>query len=177
MRFRYLAGAALAIAMAALPGSAQTVAQQLQKGIYAQQTAGDLDGAIRIFREVIASNPAQRVYAAQAQMHLAQALLQKGDLAGAAQEFTTLSANYPEFHNMIADMAGRVAESREVRVFSLGNVTLSQGDPDRYVHNLTHVGLTAPPGWQIEGDSQSSDGGEKVMFSSSSSPRTSWESG
>jgi hypothetical protein len=167
MRFRYLAGAALAIAMAALPGSAQTVAQQLEKGVYAQQTAGNLDGAIRIFREIVASNPAQRVYAAQAQMHLAQALLQKGDLAGAAQEFTALSANYSEFRGMIAGMAGHMAESGRSRVFSLGSVMLSQGEPDRYVHNLTHVGLTAPLGWQLEGDCHSSGGGEMVLFSSS----------
>ncbi|HMD70790.1 MAG TPA: tetratricopeptide repeat protein [Bryobacteraceae bacterium] len=167
MRFRYFAGAALAIAMAALPGSAQSAAQRLQAGVYAQQTAGDLDGAIRIFREIVASNPAQRVFAAQAQMHLAQALLQKGDLAGAAQEFTTLSANYSEFRNMIADMAGRMPEPGMTRVFSLGTTTLSQGEPDRYVHNLTHVGLTAPPGWRLDGDTHSSGGGDMVLFASS----------
>jgi hypothetical protein len=77
MTFRYLAEAALAVAIAALPASAQSVAEQLQKGIYAQQTLGDLDGAIRIFRQIIASKPAQPVYAAQAQTHLAQALLQQ----------------------------------------------------------------------------------------------------
>jgi len=167
MRIRYLAAAALAAALIAAPGSAQSVAELLQKGIYAQQTAGDLDGAIQIFRQIVSSNPAQRVYAAQAQMHLAQALLQKGDLTGAAQEFTTLSANYSEFRDMISGMAGHMAGVRHERVFSLGNVTLSQGEPDRYVHHLTGVSLTAPAGWKLEGDSESSGGGQMVMFSSS----------
>ena len=66
----------------ALPSLAQSVEEQLQRGIYTQQTAGDLDSAIRIFRQIIASNPTRKVYAAQAQVHLAQALLQKGDLDG-----------------------------------------------------------------------------------------------
>ncbi len=167
MRFRFLAGAALAIAMAALPGSAQSVAQQLQKGVYAQQTAGDLDGAVRIFREIVASNPVQRTYAAQAQMHLAQALLQKGDLTGAAQEFNTLAANYSEFRNLVAGMANRIPQSGGMRSFSLGDATLSQDGPDRYTHHATGVSLTAPAGWRLEGDTHSSNAGDMVMFSSS----------
>jgi hypothetical protein len=167
MKHRLLAGAALAMAVVALPGSAQPLAQRLQQGVYAQQTAGDLDGAIRIFREIVASNPEQRVYAAQAQMHLAQALLQKGDLAGAAQEFTTLSANYSEFRNMIAEMAGRMSQSGGARSFSLGDTTLSQDGPDRYTHRATGVSLTAPPGWKLDGDTPSSNAGDMVLFSSS----------
>ena len=117
MRLRYLATVALGAALSALPLPAQSAGEQLQKGIYAQETAGDLDGAIRIYRQVIVSNPAQRVFAAQAQRHLAQALLQKGDLAGAAQEFNTLAATYPEFHDLIADMAGRMQASGRARAF------------------------------------------------------------
>lgn len=167
MKLRYLAAVVLGAALGALPAPGQSVAEQLQKGIYAQQTEGDLDGAIRIFRQVIASNPAQRSYGAQAQMHLAQALLQKGDLEAAAQEFATLSANYPEFREMIADMAGRMEGAGKQRVFSLGTVMLSQGDPDRYRHNVTGVELTAPTGWSLEGDNESSGGGQMVRFSSS----------
>jgi hypothetical protein len=50
----------------------------LQKGIYARQTAVDLDGAIRIYRQIVASKPGQPVYATQAKTLLAQALLQQG---------------------------------------------------------------------------------------------------
>jgi len=139
----------------------------LQKGIYAQQTTGDLDGAIRIYRQIIASNPAQGIYGAQAQMHLAQALLQKGDLTGAAQEFTTLSANYSEFHDMIASMAGHMAGVEHGRLFTLGTATPPEGEPYQYKHYLTGVELNAPAGWKIEGDTDSSGGGEMVTFSSS----------
>jgi hypothetical protein len=167
MKLRAIAAIALGVALSALPGSAQSAAEQLQKGIYAQQTAGDLDAAIQIFRQIVASNPTERAIAAQAQMHLAQALLQKGDLDGAAREFNTLAANYSEFREMLANMAGRVSGTGHNRVFSLGTVTLSQGEPDRYTNNLIGVSLTAPAGWKLEGDGDSSGGGQMVWFSSS----------
>jgi hypothetical protein len=112
MIFRHLAGAALAVAMAAAPGPAESVAVQLQKGIYAQQTAGDLDGAIRIFRQIIASNPAQTVYAAQAQVHLAQALLQQSGVAAPARESAT--ATDADLSEDSVDLAG--ADVRSFRV-------------------------------------------------------------
>jgi outer membrane protein assembly factor BamD (BamD/ComL family) len=101
MSSRYIAIASIMAVVGALPSLAQSVEEQLQRGIYTQQTAGDLDSAIRIFRQVIASNPPRKVYAAQAQVHLAQALLQKGDLDGAAREFSTLATNYSEFRGVI----------------------------------------------------------------------------
>jgi hypothetical protein len=160
--------ALLGLALAAWPGLAQDpVAVQLQKGIFAQQTTGDLDAAIQIFRQIVASNPAERIYAAQAQMHLAQSLLAKGDLNGAAQEFNNLAANYSEFKDVVAGMAKQMAGIGHGRVFSKGTVTLADGQPDRYQHRLSGVALTAPADWRLEGDGDSSGGGEIVMFSSS----------
>jgi hypothetical protein len=62
--------------------SAQTFAELLQKGIYTHETVGDLDGAIRIYQQVIAGAPPasevrvqaeRRLRAAQAQRHLVAA--------------------------------------------------------------------------------------------------------
>ena len=47
--------AMLALSLLATAGSAQTAAELLQKGIYTQETAGDLDAAIQIYRQVISS--------------------------------------------------------------------------------------------------------------------------
>lgn len=164
-----LSAAALGLALIAWPAAAQeSAAVQLQKGIYAQQTAGDLDTAIQIFRQVLASNPADRSYAAQAQLHLAQALLQKGDLNGAATEFNVLAANYSEFHDTVAAMAGKMAGVEHGRTFSSGTATISQSEPERYQNNLTGVKFTMPPGWRLEGDGPSSSDGEIVMFSTTS---------
>ncbi|HKE22206.1 MAG TPA: hypothetical protein VKB88_07425 [Bryobacteraceae bacterium] len=164
-----LFAAAVGLALATWPAAAQeSAAVQLQKGIFAQQTTGDLDAAIQIFRQIIASNPVERVYAAQAQMHLAQALLQKGDLNGAATEFNVLAANYSEFHDAVAAMAGRMAGVEHGRTFSSGTATLSQGEPERYQNSRTGVTFTMPSGWRLEGDGASSSDGEIVMFSTTS---------
>jgi tetratricopeptide (TPR) repeat protein len=91
-----------AICLAMFQGLAQQPpAVQLQKGLYSQNAAGNLDAAIQKYRQILASNPSERPVAAQAQYRLAQALLQKGDLSGAAQEFQTLAVNYPESKDLI----------------------------------------------------------------------------
>ncbi len=83
-----------ALMLVAIPLGAQTAAEQLQKGIYDQETAGDLDGAIAIYHQIVNSGLSPRDVAAQAQYRLAQSLLQKGDLPNGAQEFSNLARNY-----------------------------------------------------------------------------------
>src|ERR1022692_4852788 len=77
----------------------------MQKGIYTQETAGDLDGAIAIYRQIVSSGNSPRDLAAQAQYRLAQTLLQKGDLPNAAQEFEKLARNYADYGKLISSMA------------------------------------------------------------------------
>ena len=59
-------------------GFGQSVAELLEKGIYTQETIGNLDGAIQIYRQILKSAPKQREYAAQAQYRLTECLLGKG---------------------------------------------------------------------------------------------------
>jgi outer membrane protein assembly factor BamD (BamD/ComL family) len=84
----------VAAAVSAVPVAAQTAAELLQKGIYAQETEGKLDDAIQIYRQIVNSAPNPREIGAQAQYRLAQALLQKDDTNGAAQEFARLTRDY-----------------------------------------------------------------------------------
>src|SRR5579864_3316121 len=88
---------AIVACVIALPAWAQTAAELLQKGIYTQETAGDLDGAIQIFRQIVSSSPTQHEIAAEAQFRLAQALVRKGDLTGAALEYQKLARDYSEY--------------------------------------------------------------------------------
>jgi hypothetical protein len=94
-----------AIVLAAAPMAAQSASELLQKGIYTQDTVGDLDGAIQIYRQIISSSPSQHEIAAEAQYRLAQALVRKGDLTGAALEFQTLARDYSEYQALISRMA------------------------------------------------------------------------
>ena len=101
--------AALAAAfLLALPGVAQTASELLQKGIYAQETEGNLDNAILIYRQIVNSAPAQREIAAQAQYRLAQSLLQKGDLTEASREFERLARDYADYGNLVSSLAGQI---------------------------------------------------------------------
>jgi hypothetical protein len=86
------------------PGQATaqpTAAEQLQRGIFLQETSGDLDGAAKIYRQIVDSHPAQREIAAQAQYRLGITLLQKGDAALAAQEIQRLSWDFPNYKELI----------------------------------------------------------------------------
>src|SRR5215471_6896151 len=102
----------------ALPAAGQTAAELLQKGIYAQETEGNLDNAILIYRQIVNSAPAQREVAAQAQYRLAQALLQKGDLATASKEFERLARDYADYQKLISNLAGQASSSRSFAGFA-----------------------------------------------------------
>lgn len=102
---RILTNFAAAIVLAAVPVAAQSASELLQKGIYTQDTVGDLDGAIQIYRQIISSSPSQHEIAAEAQYRLAQTLIRKGDLTGAALEFQTLARDYSEYQALISRMA------------------------------------------------------------------------
>ena len=79
----------------------QSAADLLQKGIHAQETVGDLDGAIQIFRQVVASPNTNKQLAAQAQYQLVLCVLQKGDRPGASQELQLLEKNFADQPDLI----------------------------------------------------------------------------
>ena len=102
MRIKCLAVAVLAASLLGRPAAGQSAADLLQKGIYNQETVGNLDAAIEIYRQVVASGAESRGYAAQAQFRLGVCLLKKGDNAGAVKAFEQLIADYPEQKELVA---------------------------------------------------------------------------
>jgi hypothetical protein len=96
MTTKYFAAAIMATLLVAATSTAQSGADLLQKGIYAQETLGDLDGAIQIYRQVTGSATAPKQLAAQAQYQLVLCMLQKGDRAGASHELDLLARNFPD---------------------------------------------------------------------------------
>ena len=159
MRIKRMMPVVLYLSLLTTAGSAQTVAEQMQKAIYTQETTGDLDSAIQMYRRILASSPSREL-AAQAQFRLAQTLLQKGDLQNAALEFQILSQSYPESKSLIASMA---SQWRPGNRFELGAVQ------DRLYRNfLTNVELAIPEGWSFQGDNQSSGNGQMARINSGS---------
>jgi len=102
MTIRQLALTIFAVVLMGLPAEGQSTAELLQKGIYTQETVGDLDGAIKIYRQIINSVSQSRTYAAQAQYRLAQCLLKKGENDEAVKAFEKLMQDYPEEKELVA---------------------------------------------------------------------------
>jgi hypothetical protein len=98
---QHLAAAIMATLLLAGAANAQSAADLLQKGIHAQETVGDLDGAIQIFRQVVASPNTSKQLAAQAQYQLVLCSLQKGDRPGASQELQLLEKNFADQPDLI----------------------------------------------------------------------------
>ncbi len=98
-----LSAVLLALLLAAgSPALAQSVSELLQKGIYTQETLGDLDGAIKIYKQLLAQAKGTRIYPAQAQYRLAVCYLAKGQNAEAAEALKELIRDYPEQKELVA---------------------------------------------------------------------------
>jgi tetratricopeptide (TPR) repeat protein len=73
----------------------------LEKGIYAEETAGNLDEAMGIYQKIIADEQANRQAAAQAYYRLGKCYQKKGDNAKAVELFQKLIVQYPEQKELI----------------------------------------------------------------------------
>jgi len=133
MRFRWLL---LAAALAA----GQPASDLLQNAIFAQETTGDLDEAIRIYRQILSAGPGQRLYAPLAQFRLGQCLLRKADRLGAAAAFQAVIRNYP-------DQSALVARAREA--MPAGDDLLPKPWQDREVAEYRWTFPGAEDAWSI----------------------------
>jgi len=104
----------------ASPSGAQTPGELLQKGIYTQNTVGDFDAAIAIFRQLLVAATSPRRYGAEAHAHIVQCLAAKGDGGAAAREFNLLASDYAEFKDVVSAAAavlrGRVTSRQSIQL-------------------------------------------------------------
>jgi len=116
----------LAVFFLILPTSpaqaAETLSVLLQKGIFAEETEGNLDAAIRIYEGIVKEGEANRSLVAQAQYRLGVCRLKQGKGEEAAAAFRKLIEQY-------ADAAELVAKSRE-RLVAMGQPSQDHGPPE-----------------------------------------------
>jgi hypothetical protein len=95
-------------------GSCQkpTTSELLQRGIYLQETVGDLDGAIRVYKQITQMARESRANGAQAEYRWGLCLQKKGRSAEAISVFQKLIKEYPEQTEFVAK-ARQFAESRQ----------------------------------------------------------------
>ncbi len=93
--------------------ASESPSELLEKGIYNQDTKGDLDSAIAIYQQVVAAASSNQTLAAQAQFRLGQCYLKKNRPADATAAFEKLIRDFPNEKALIAQareyLPGKIA--------------------------------------------------------------------
>jgi tetratricopeptide (TPR) repeat protein len=109
-RHLVFAAAALGLLLAASTVRAQSPSELLEKGIYAEQTAGNLDEAVALYRKAVAEAKAVEAVAAEAQYRLGQCLLKQKKNAEANAAFRKLIDAYPNQKDWVAKARKQLPE-------------------------------------------------------------------
>jgi Tol biopolymer transport system component len=109
-RCRTLIQAVLAMALATSPiAHAQSTSELLEKGLYTEDTVGELDAAIKIYQRIVAGAEKNRSYAARAQYRLGMCYLKKGKKREAVIAFRKLIDQFPKQTKPVARAKARLS--------------------------------------------------------------------
>ena len=100
----------LAVVLPASGAAVKSPSVLLQEGLYAEQIEGDLDAAIKIYRQVIAEAKETERAAAQATYRIGMCYLKKGRRAEAATEFRKLLSRFPEQESLAREAQKQLAK-------------------------------------------------------------------
>ena len=92
---------AVALGAVSLAG-AESPAAMLEKGIFAEETKGDLDAAIEIYKQIVEDAKAHRRYAAEAQFRLGVCHLKKQEKDKAIEAFRKVASEFPGETSIVA---------------------------------------------------------------------------
>src|SRR6266513_3116859 len=81
---------------------AASPSELLEKGVYSEETKGDLDAALALYQQVIVEAKGSQALAAQAQYRLAICYYKKKNFAEATAAFEKLVKDYPDQKDLIA---------------------------------------------------------------------------
>jgi hypothetical protein len=138
MKTRVLCGVVVILLLGSA-GSAQSISELLQRGIYTQETVGDVEAAIRIYQQVIAATQQASELRAQAQRRLQAAERQL--------------------------VEARLRSEGFIRARTAGE-PLGTFDGRTYRHTWTGTTFAVPDGWHFDDTVPSSDNGEMAYFTS-----------
>jgi tetratricopeptide (TPR) repeat protein len=89
--------------LAAAPAArAESASDLMEQGIYSEETKGDLDSAVQLYKKVIAQARTDQALAAQAQYHLGLCYYKQKNYTDANTAFETLVKDYPDQKDMVA---------------------------------------------------------------------------
>ena len=108
--------ALLLLAIMSVLGTAQLAAtaspaELLEQGIYSEETKGDVDGAMKLYQQVVTEAKADQAVAAQAQYRLGVCYHKKKNDAEANAAFEKLIKDYPDQKDLIAQASKYLADA------------------------------------------------------------------
>jgi len=119
--------ALVSLMMAVFAGAwAEPASLLLEKGIYAEETAGDLDAAMAVYQQIIDDAEANRTYVAQAYYRLGMCHLKRGEKDKGLALLQQVVAAYPEEMEL-------VREANKILVQDIGK-RISRNDPRSWVY-------------------------------------------
>ncbi len=92
------------------PTSSPSLPELLEKAIFTEETVGDLDAAIEMYREILERAEADRSYVAQAQFRLGMCYVKQGKTDEAAETLRQLVADFPQQDELVEKARARLAE-------------------------------------------------------------------
>lgn len=92
---------------------AQSVATLLEKGIYEEETAGNLDGAIAIYTQIVAQADAARPQVAQATYRLGLCQIKQGNQAEGLATLEKLISTFPEQETLVAQARKYTSDAQQ----------------------------------------------------------------
>lgn len=92
----------LAVGLLASAAQAKPASVLLQEGLYAEEIEGDLDAAIKIYGQIIATPGAARRIAAHAAYRIGMCYLKKGEESRAIEQFQAIVSDFPEQTQIVA---------------------------------------------------------------------------
>jgi hypothetical protein len=97
-----IVAATVAIHSTAAPAAPASPSELLEKGIYNEETKGDLDSAIAIYQQLVAEVNVNQALAAQAQFRLGKCYLKSNRSAEAMAAFEKLISDFPNEKELVA---------------------------------------------------------------------------
>ena len=117
---------AAAVLVTGSAAEAQSASELLEKGIYTEETVGDLDAAIQIYRKIVEDAKANRVSAARAQYRLGHCLLKQGKKKDARAAFQEVIKDFADQKELVAKVRKEMPDAEPE--LKLGPVPWKDGE-------------------------------------------------
>jgi tetratricopeptide (TPR) repeat protein len=145
---------------AAVKPVSEPVSELLEKAIYKEESAGDLDAAIQIYQQIIQQAEANRHAVAEAHYRLGMCLIKKGEKEKGGEILTKLVEGYPEEKDLVKKAHEQLqpalnlipAPWKNGEAFTLSILAPSGSEIGTLSYTARLTEVKGIPAWEISGE-------------------------